>query len=301
MGIHDLLIYADPLFWSTVPARYSALTTRKILRAPALIGWLVGRYIGLWPLAVLGVVGAIRLIRIRSWGVLVGLAALGPGMAAFLVFLALRHIWIPDRYAAPIDLALIMAGGIAAAWLLDLGLARLRSRPDGHSATSPRRVEVLAATAAAGLAIIAIWPSGFFDAGLARSVHTSLALAADVDQMAPILRGIIDRSPSTRTWPAEGSTSGMPLLLVPQPYRPRLSIDLDVPLTSLGNVTIGAGPTGRPLVGQFVAYDRHAEASTLARKPYQTTTTVVLDGVRIVPVGSDPARGWWITEILPAL
>ena len=300
MGLHDLLIYGDPLFWSSVPARYSAITSRPILAVPDLLGWLVGRYVGLWPLTVLALAGVVRLGRLRAWPILVGLAAIGPGMAAFLVYLAARRIEVPDRYAAPIDLALILAAGFGTAWLLGLLTARLRSR---SPASWPG---VLPGLAAIALAVVATWPSGFLDGGLADSIHGSLALAADVDRMDPILAGIVDRSPGGRAWPATISLSpdgpSPARLLVPVGYRPRIAVDLDAPLTTVGQLlpnTIGA-PGTIPAVGQVLVHDQHADGSYAAFRAYETTTRQTIDGVAVVPIAADPARGWWITEIQAA-
>ncbi len=297
MGLHDLLIYGDPLFWSTVPARYSAITSRPILAVPDLVGWLVGRYFGMWPLVVLGLAGVVRLGRLRAGAILVGLAALGPGMAAFLVVLAARRIEVPDRYAAPIDLALILAAGFGTAWLLGVLATRLRARRPTPVAG------LLTGLAAMVLALAASWPSGFLDGGLADSIHTSLALAADVDQMEPILDGLVDRSPVGRTWPAAISPSpdgaGPALLLVPLPYRPRISVDLDAPLTTIGQLLpnrIGA-PGTVPAIGQFLVHDQHADGSSAAFGAYEATTPVTIGGVAVIPVAADPARGWWISEI----
>src|ERR1019366_132938 len=188
MGLHDLLIYGDPLFWLTVAARYSAGYAHPILRPPALL----------------------------------------------LLILAFRRIYVPDRYLAPIDIAAIVAAGIGAAWLLGIGLARIVRR---FRATLGRAGSLGAAALGISivLAIVLTWPSGILDASLRGTVRNSLALAADVDRMVPILRSTVDRTPGARTWPTAKGTPT--LLLVPLPYRPRLSVDLDVPASILGDVS----------------------------------------------------------------
>lgn len=299
MGLHDLMIYGDPLFWSTVPVRYSAATARTILSAPALLRWLVERYLGLWPLVVLGLAGVIGLVRKHAWAVLIGLIAFGPGMAAFLLYLAARHIQVPARYAAPIDIAAILAAGIGTSQILAEGVARLGKRIGRRRTGWPGEAAVLATAVAVIVAVAATWPSGVLDPSLQKSVRTSLALAADVDQMVPILREIVDKSPGARLEPTAIGTSA--LLLVPLPYRPRLSIDLDLPLTIIGDVLPGMShPDGLPIPGQFVAHDRHSDGSLPVLRPYETTIVRAANGVTIVPVASDPRRGWWITEIQAA-
>jgi len=290
MGLHDLMIYGDPLFWSTVPVRYSA-GARSILSAPALFRWLVERYLGLWPLVVLGLAGVIGVVRTHAWAVLIGLIAFGPGMAAFLLYLAARHIQVPARYAAPIDIAAILAAGIGTSQILAEGVARLGLRIGRRRTGWPGEAVALTTAVAVIVAVVATWPSGVLDPSLQKSVRNSLALAADVDQMVPILREIVDKSPGARLEPSALGTSA--LLLVPLPYRPRLSIDLDLPLTMIGDA-------GLPIPGQFVAHDRHADGSLPVWRPYETTIVRAANGVTIVPVASDPRRGWWITEIRAA-
>ncbi len=302
MGLHDLLIYGDPFFWSTVPARYSALTARPILAPAGLLGWLIERYLSLWPLVLLGLAGFGRLIHKRAWGVSLGLLALGPGIAGFLVYLAVRHIYVPDRYAAPIDLALVLAAGIGTAGLLEAGLGLARSRLGQRSALNP----VLGVVGAIILAVLATWPGGILDSSLRSSVRTSLNLAADVDQMLPALRQIVARSPDGRRWPATiSATADGPtpaLLLVPVPYRPRLSVDLDAPLTTVGQLVPNrVGQPGRyPTIGQFVAHDRHADGTYPALRSYESSHDLTINGVTVVAIVADPARGWWISEVRSA-
>jgi hypothetical protein len=303
MCLHDLLIYGDPLFWSTVSARYSATTPLTILRLPAVFMVIVRHYVHLWLLTLLGLAGVARLLRERAWGVLVGLIALGPGMAMLLLFLAFRHIYVPNRYLAPIDIVLIFAAGIGTAWILREGVAWLGRRPGSRQLGAAAWTAGLVSAAAISLAVVAAWPSGILDSTLRQSVATSLALAADIDRMVPILRQIVDQSPGARVGPSGRSgtagKSNPALLLVPLPYRPGISIDLDIPLTNIGGIQpsrVGP-PGGYPAIGQFVAHDRHADGELPAFRPYETTVVRTINGVSIVPIASDPNRGWWITEI----
>jgi hypothetical protein len=296
MGLHDLLIYGDPLFWSTVASRYSAGDPNVL--SPLALFRLIGKhYLEIWPLVILALVGAWRLIRVQAWAVVLGLVAMGPGMAAFLLFLAFRRISVPDRYLAPIDISAIVAAGIGTAWLLGLALARVQHRlGKARRRTRPSKAGAIGASAL--LAIVVAWPTGILDAGLRTSVDGSLALAADLDQMMPSLRAIVDRTPGAQTVPMAKGTA--PLLLAPRAYQPRLSLDLGVPGTMLGDVSAWASSAGsHPIAGQFIVHDLNADGSAAAFGPYETSVAITLDGVRIVPVASDPLRGWWITEIEP--
>jgi hypothetical protein len=294
MGLHDLLTYGDPLFWSTVASRYSAGDPNVL--SPLALFRLIGKhYLEIWPLVILALLGVWRLIRVQAWAVVLGLVAMGPGMAAFLLFLAFRRITVPDRYLAPIDISAIGAAGTGTAWLLGRLLARVQPRL-GNPVRRTRPLTAGAIGASALLAIVVTWPTGILDAGLRTSVDGSLALAADLDQMLPSLRAIVDRTPGAQTWPTAKGTA--PLLLAPRAYQPRLALDLGVPGTMLGDVSAWASSArGHPIAGQFVVHDLNADGSAAAFGPYETSVAITLDGVRIVPVASDPIRGWWITEI----
>ena len=304
MMIHDAWIYGDPLFWSTVATRYSADTTQRILSPEGILHWLVDHYLGLWPLIPLGVIGMVQIIRKRAWAAFVWLIAMGPGMAAFLTFLAIRHIYVPDRYVAPIDIVAIAAAGIGAAWILEtlVTWARARSNPSAAPGRGPALGIVAAAAVIAGLIC---WPSGILDPGLRRTVDSSLALAANLDEMLPTLKQIVDQTPGAGFSQGPGGGSGTalaaPLIFVPQAYRPRLSVDLDAPLTSLGSTRAWIGPlAGQPTGTQYVAHDRHSDTSAPVWQPYETLTPHTVNGVRIVPVASNPARGWWISQVSDA-
>ncbi|MFI5200265.1 MAG: hypothetical protein ACHQXL_07820 [Candidatus Limnocylindrales bacterium] len=297
MALHDAFIYGQPLFWLNVAGRYSAGTTNVVLSPSALLGSIAEHYLDIWPLVALALVGAWALGRGRTWALLIGIVALGPGLIVLLLALAWRHVYVPDRYLAATDIAVIVAAGMGLARLLDLALERFsRSRP---TPASRSRTQLAAAVGLSIIvAVVTVWPSGILDPGLRAGVAASLDLATNVDQMEPTLQGIVDRTPGARAWPP---AVGVPaLLLVPLPYRPRLAIDLGLPTTMLGD----AGPwnrpaSGQPVPGQFVVLSPPADGAS-GSSPYETSAALTLDGVRIVPVASDPGRGWWISAIEPA-
>jgi hypothetical protein len=294
MVLHDLLIYGDPLFWASVAVRYSASTTQHILGPAALLGWLIGHYLSLWPLVVLGLLGVARLVRQRTWIGLVGWLALGPGMAIFLLVLAVRRIYVPDRYVAPIDIAAIVAAGVGTAWVLE-EVARQLARRLGRATA----VNLLAALIVVGIAIAGTWPSGILNADLHASVQTSRALAGDLDEMLPSLRSVIAEIPGAQAWGSAESRPPRPPLLVPAAYQPRLSVDLDTPLTLLGGLSPGqVGPLGGdPGNGRFLVLDRNYSGSSPVVEPYETAIERTLNGIVIIPIASNPNRGWWIIRL----
>jgi hypothetical protein len=299
MAIHDQLIYGDPLFWSTVAGRYSAVTTQHILSPLQLAEWIARHELRLLPLVILGLIGFAHLVRIRAWVLVVGVLAMGPGLIVFLEYLAARHIFVPDRYVAPADIAGIVAAGIGAAWVAQAAIDRLvRDRAD-----APRARSLVTGVAVVGVALAAVistWPTGILDRDLRASAHRSLALAANLDQMLPTLRRIVEETPGAQTWPKAGqsTTADERSIFVPQPYLPRMSVDLDAPLGVIAGSSVAAGPGGGHLQpGQHVAHDRHGDGESSVWQPFESDSPVTVDGVLVVPVKSDPARGWWISSI----
>jgi hypothetical protein len=250
-------------------------------------------------LSALAVFGFVRLVRMRCWPLVVAIVAFAPGMAAFLVLLAARHIYVPPRYAAPIDLAGIVAASPAAAWLAEAfarvvnrGSARVRAWWDRPRVAG---LAVLALCAVLGAAVA--WPTGVLDRGFRHRIANSRALSADVLVVKPVLRAALNGVPGAGDWadPATRVGSG-PVLLAPTLVMLGLGIDLDVPLSRLGPLTSADvdAAAGRPAAGQIVFHDRHADA------PYRDIEVVApapYGGNLVVPLAANARRGYWVVRI----
>lgn len=297
MALHDWLLTGDPLFWATVSARYSSTTRLTILTPVELATWLSGRYVALWPLTLLALVGVVRLVRRRRWALVAGVVAFGPGMAVLLVVLAARHIYVPSRYAAPIDLAAIVSASAGTGWLGALALRALRPRT-ARASRAPRSrrwlVGLIAGVGLAGVLGFAVaWPSGFFSRADRQRIAESRRFHADAALVLPTLRAIVDAVPGARD---PGGHGGPPLVLVPEGLLPGLALDLDAPLTTV--VSLNTPPVGpaipRPAVGQVAFHDRHYDGRIAS---LEVETPTPFGPALAVPLLTDPTRGYWVVAI----
>lgn len=285
MLLHDWLLTGDPLFWTTVAVRYSEAAGRSVEGPAAVVGWLGERYVATGGLSLLGILGWLRLARSGNRPLALGLFGLGPGIAALLVALAARGVVVPERYAAPIDIAVVFAAGIGVAGLaVDLGgpvrvLERLGPAARGAGP----------AITAALAAVVLGWPWGPADTTVRADVDRQLWLATDAARAEPVLR--------RATGTGDGST-----ILVPRPLRALLAVDLELPLTRVLETAPDAidPAAGYPAPGEILFHDRRADgeaADTVRFAPLETTERRTAGPVTIVPLGADPERGWWVVAV----
>lgn len=295
MLIHDALLIGDPLFWTAISGRYSAsVPDLPTLGDVAAAIW--SRYAGLPILGGLAVLGVIELLRLRRWALGFAILLLGPGIAAFMLFLALRGTFVPDRYFAPVDIALICGAGF--------GLRAFRLRPGLIAAlrgiASPLRTALL--VAAVALLAVVITPSWALIGAPGREVvRNQLWLAIDQRAVLAALRNEVAERPAITAFPS-GDGDGQPTFFVPVRARPAIAVDLGL---SLDEVASTYGPNidladGYPTVGQVVFHDLHGERYLTGFEPLETDVPVEVDGVRVVPLQVDEHRGYWVVKIEPA-
>ncbi len=272
MAVHDWLLTGDPWYWTTVATRYSVISGYVILDPPGMLAWLANHLAAEWPLAILGVAGVLGLVLARRWVLAAGITALGPGMAVLLLLLAAEHVYVPDRYAAPIDIALIAAAG----WLVGRVATDF---PGVSSAAVPR---ALTAVAALAIGVGLVWPGGVLAPTLASRIQDSLATAADFDRVEPTLRTYAE-SPGT-------------VFRVTNAIRERLAIDLGIPLTRVLDLYRNPVTPGdwQSAVGQVVFHDRHVDGSLPG---LEGTTVRALGGALAVPIQVDARAGYWVIAI----
>jgi hypothetical protein len=295
--VHDWLLTGNPLFWTTVSQLYSEKTSKVILTPIALTETLGRRYLAEPALAILALIGWLRLAARGRWPAAIGLAALGAGIAIFLVALAARGIFVSDRYFAAIDVAVAFAAGSGACALsveLPGALHRLRATRGTWSRwLSPAVMAVLAVAFTAG------W--GGIGTGLRTTIRGFAWQGVDALLARPALLAAVSAVPGARTWPAAGEPGpAHPLLLVPTPLRPQVAVDLDLPLTQVGSTNPGAVDVaaGIPAAGQVVFHDRRAEGVTTAgTEALETGVRKQIGTSVLVPLLANPGRGFWIIRI----
>ena len=101
--LHDCLLTGNPLYTEAVPALASS--GAPIVGPLGALGIIASHYGPMTPLLLLAVVGVIGLVRRRCWPILVGLAALGPGLGLHRVSRTspYLHLCALFRPCGPVD------------------------------------------------------------------------------------------------------------------------------------------------------------------------------------------------------
>jgi len=289
MFAHDALLTGDPLYWTGIAARYAAQTTAHIPTSVEVVRELVDRYWSMGALTLLAGLGAVRLLAERRYGLLVGLVALGPAIAAFLVFLAARQIYVPIRYTAAVDVAVIFAAGLG---IGAVSVSAQRWPPLDRLAVYAGRAGSAATVAV--VAVVALLLAGPYwqtNPSLRSTVRASLHLAIDADRAVPVLAAEL-----AQTGPAP---PGAVAVLVPGPIRPRLVVDLGLLLTAVGGTAAAkvdvAG--GYPAAGQLVLHDRTADAPAPGWADLEIEEPRTVGSVTLEPLLADPASGLWVIAV----
>jgi hypothetical protein len=284
MLAHDWLLTGDPFFWVTVSQRYSDAIrqTGDVMDPLERMAWFIRRYRALWPAVVLAAVGLGILVQRRRWGELVGLAGMGPGIAAFVVLLAARGLYAPERYVLPVDIALAIAAAVGFGGGLGLVAGRLRGGP------AVRLGLVGGAFVVVILGCLAV-RAGPFDPDLQRTVDDARAVHDHTGQVMPTLA----------TTAPTGKSSGGIGWFVPTAVRPRVSVDLGVPLTAVGGLSPRIlDPTQTPLApGQLVFHDRRGDLPEGAYEVLETEAEVTIGEAVLSPRHVDPEAGFWVHQV----
>jgi hypothetical protein len=276
--LHDWLLSGDPFYWLAVPARYTAIFNPGL--APidpiAYAGVLGGRLAAQWPLVALGALGVYALVRLREWLALAGIAALGLGVAALLVWLAWRGLYISNRYYEPIDLALIVLAAI--------GIGRPAGMVVGSLRQEHRRV---IAVAAAGLAIAAgvavTWPALPWDRRAATELSDVRRASAHAEALMPDLRGIL--------------AAGVTELLVPSRDVSRVAVETGEPLTRVLNsyAVLLDGGVEALTPGQVVFHDAAADRPAALYRPLEIDNRAMVGGNTIVRLDPRAPEIWLLS------
>jgi hypothetical protein len=304
MLIHDWLLTGDPMYWVSVPEAFSRGSPDAVLSPADLTGAMTLRYLGMPVLTGLGVIGFVVLARRRAWVPLLGLLGMTLGIAAFLELLAIRNTYVSARYYAAIDLGLLMAAAVGAAAALEGG-RRVLARVTGRSEAGGRAGLVAAAAMTAGgvaLALASIWPVASISATFRTAARTQLLQAEHADHVLPALAAEVTAVPGAGTFPApDAPMSGDPadlVVLVPPLERPRLAVDLSLPLTQITSAPpawLKRGPGFLPY-GDVIFHDELADRGGIYNVLEVDSPTTV-GHVTLTPIVADPAAGLWVQRI----
>jgi hypothetical protein len=302
MLVHDWLLTGDPMFWASVATRYSeGVGAATLMHPAALAHFLAHRYLGLIAFVVLAAIGGLSLLQRRRWATAVGLAALGPGIVAFLFFLSARGTFVATRYAVPVDLAVLFAAAIGTARVAEEIGRVIAARWPHLTPTDGRARSRLAAGAAVLAALLAVacgWPPALVAATTATAARDARQLAANERAAVPVLRTALARLQGSHDV-AAGPGERPLVLLVPVPMRTLLASDLDVPLTRLGSTSPGglAPPPGSLAKTALIVHSRVGDARDPAYAELEVATVTTIGGQTLTPLLVDATDGLWIYAV----
>jgi hypothetical protein len=294
-GLHDLLLAGDPLYSLRVPLLGTDIrAVQTTATAFAIVRDHLG---GLAPLGVLAAIGLVVLVVRRQWPILVGLLAIGPGVAALVVGLGLRHVYVLDRYLLPVDLAVVFAAGIGvAAVTVPLVVAAVRLDP---------RTALAASVGGAVLVALATGPSiGPLDRALSAQIGAARGVVVDFGAAKPTLERALEAIPLVRQRPASADPSAVhgiasPILLVPAAVLPMAAVELDLSLDRIvrSQPQLLSSDGSWPAPGQLVVHDATVDAQAERLAFFEVAQPLTTGRIRVVPLLADPARRLWVLRI----
>jgi hypothetical protein len=295
---HDWLLTGDPLYAGKVPVLGSAGT--PLVGVSGALRFIAGHYATEPALVLLALVGLAVLVVRRRWDVVTGLVALGPGVAAFILLLAVERIYISNRYIAPADLAITLAAGIG---LADVSVPLLK-RATRMARRSTGRA--LAAALAGGLvAFVTVRPFGPIDLQTRRAIITNGLVHRDIALVIGPIEAAVTRIETARDWPADGSptraTGARAVLLVPILTVPQMAVDLQLPLSSMtGSVATSIASDGSyPRIGQLVFHDVDRDSPPTAFRIFEVDRPTSTGTILVDPILVDASHRFWLDRIGP--
>lgn len=228
MLIHDWLLTGDPLFWAKVSAVYSAAATS----VPTVgdVARVVLREVTARPVAsLLAGVGMVALAWRGSRALALGLLAMGPGLALLLLALAARGTYVSGRYYAGIELAILVAAAVGVGAIASVAADRLAA--SGWRWAGPGRAAVTVALLA-GATLAA--PFAPLDRATRSYVDSQRAFAQVADSTVPVVADLLVGSGLAGGQPAPATATVR--VFAPFLLGPRLAVDLDLPLWTIGSV-----------------------------------------------------------------
>ena len=298
IAVHDVLLTGDPLWWVKVSSISAAGHAPSLASAARLnvVHLLTVRY-----LLVVGIVGAIALIRWRSWFAFWALACMGPLVALFTFVLAFRGLAVLGHYFHPVELAVILSAAIGAGAVL----AEVRRRAVARAPGRYRHGILATTTAAAALAAVVL-SSPFAPASVSgrRAIGVQAVAAIRVDTYAPFLETALPTIPSPGPPDPGPYATPVPadvLLLAPRYQVNRLAVILRFPISRArwlepARVDLAGG---YPAVGSLLYFDGVLDPTTVTEETavLRPSVPTVVGNVRVVPVFVDEAGKVWIERI----
>ena len=294
--VHDWLLTGDPIYSARVPILGS-------LDAP-LIGvngatrFLITQYSSEPLLVLLAAIGLFALVAERRWVIALGLVALGPGIGAFIIFLAARGIYVSARYVRPADVALTFAAAVAVASLR----IQLASHVTVHRWSAAFGSLIPVATGCL-VALAIIRPFGLIDRPTRATIQQNAAVERDLARVMPAIAAAIADNPAAHSLPSGGSATtrmgSAAGLLAPVLTVPQLAVDLGFPLSfvaSTDGAINGQGDDPRP--GQLLFHDVGRDNRGGPYAPFEVAVPTRVGNILINPLLVEAGR-FWLVRIEP--
>lgn len=287
MLVHDLLLTGDPWFWLSVSAHYSKAATS--VPTPAVVLTHVANMVAARLLPTLvGLIGLVALWRHQQRALVYGLVALGPGLISLLVVMAARGTYVSSRYYAGFEIALAMATALGVA-AIAASFAQ-RSAAWGPVRVGQRRTLAAAVALILGGSVLGA-PFAPRSSNVARTIAEQSALARLGDDAQPFVadllggRGLRGGQPApsdARTW-----------LYVPTLLRPRLAVDLDLPLWAVGGINASIlSPTANLRSGAVIVHSTRFDPPPGDYAALETGGLVAIGGLSADTVASSDSELW---------
>ena len=287
MLIHDWLLTGDPWFWVSVSTAYSNAsasvpTPREVVHAGAVI--LVAR-----PIPVLLALIGLRALSREGRPLLVGLLALGPGLGAMLVLLAARGTYVSSRYYAGIEIALAVAAAVGATAIARAVVTRAQTTYAVRSTPSIAAAAIVSAFVVAASALGG--PFAPLSASVSSAMRSQLATTRLGDLVVPIVAPLLAPESLVAGQPAPAEAT--PWLYVPGLLRPRLAVDLDLPLWAVAGMNPSILTPGSGVRPGSVIVHSHLDAPRGTYQVLETGGKVIVGSHRAETVAT-PEPGAWI-------
>jgi hypothetical protein len=277
---HDWALTADPLHSFKVPEHYTELVSGRHVIPP--LDWTarVGRRYGTVPrLTAPALLGVAFLLWRRAWLWLAGLGILIVGVLGMLGVEAWRGTYISFRYFDPPDVGMRLLAALGAAWL---GAAAAALSRIGRK----RWRTTVAALVGVVLAVAVFWP---LDHRIRSISAVSARLSSTTEVAIGALRPVV-REPGS-------------VVAVPISQRPRVSLELGIPLTRVRDLYLGTlrRPVDRVLAGTVAVYS-YQDGPVPSRRLAALSTSVPrrIGDLEVTPRLVDPSIGLYVLDVAPA-
>jgi hypothetical protein len=296
-ALHDWLLTGDPVYSERVPVLGSL--GAPLIGIGGAVRFLIAHYASEPLLVALAAIGLFTLVAQHRWAIALGILALGPGIGAFICFLAARDIYVSTRYVTPADLALTFAAAIA--------IASIRIHVPGQ-VTLPRWPPVLVPLAAAAtgglIALMIIRPFGPIDHATRATILQNAAVERDLATVTPTIAASIADDPAAHASPTGGSATAKmgsaARLLVPILTVPQIAVDLKLPLPFVAGSDRAAitDQGGYPRPGQLLFHDVGRDNLGGAYAPFEVAVPTRVGNILVDPLLVEGGR-FWLVRIGP--